>query len=138
MDNRIVNFIKRHHLLTLATVKNNEPYCSNAFYVFDEKKKTLIFSSDIKTKHAQQFIENPKVAASIALETTVIERIQGVQLLGEIKDLTQERLQKAKKLYLETFPYARLMKLCLWEFHLTFVKMTCNHLGFGKKLIWEK
>lgn len=138
MDKRIIAFINKHHLLTLATSKNNEPYCSNAFYVFNEKNKSLIFSSEITTKHAQDFMLNPKVAASIALDTKIVEKIQGVQLLGEIKSLKANKLQIAKKLYLKAFPYARLMEVRLWALQLTFVKMTHNQLGFGKKLIWKK
>ena len=138
MDKRIVDFINQHHLFTLATSKNNEPYCSNAFYVFDEKNHSLIFSSDTNTKHAKDFITNPKVAASIALETNAIEKIQGVQLVGRITELKREKLKITKHQYLKTFPYANLMKLHLWELQLTFVKMTHNKLGFGKKLIWKK
>ena len=138
MDQRIIDFINGHHLLTLATSKNNIPYCSNAFYIFDAQNKSLIFSSETKTKHAQDFIANPKVAATIALETKIVKKIQGVQLLGEIIELKGDDLEKATKQYLEAFPYARLMKLHLWEVRLTFVKMTHNQLRFGKKLIWEK
>lgn len=138
MDQRIIDFINGHHLLTLATSKDNIPYCSNAFYVFDEQNKSLIFSSDTTTKHAQDFITNPKVAASIALETKIVKKIQGVQLLGDIIELKGDDLEKAAKQYLKAFPYARLMKLHLWELRLTFLKMTNNKLGFGKKLIWEK
>lgn len=138
MDQRIIDFINGHHLLTLATSKDNIPYCSNAFYVFNEQSKSLIFSSDPTTKHAQDFITNPKVAASIALETKIVKKIQGVQLLGDIIELKGDDLEKAAKQYLKAFPYARLMKLHLWELQLTFLKMTHNKLGFGKKLIWEK
>ena len=138
MDQRIIDFINGHHLLTLATSKDNTPYCSNAFYVFDEQNKSLIFSSDTTTKHAQDFITNPKVAASIALETKIVKKIQGVQLLGDIIELKGDDLEKAAKQYLKAFPYARLMKLHLWELRLTFLKMTNNKLGFGKKLIWGK
>ena len=49
-DKRIIEFIKRHHLLTLATSKDNTPYCCNVFYVYDEKNNSLIFSSEIKKK----------------------------------------------------------------------------------------
>ena len=35
-DKRIIEFIKRHHLLTLATSKDNIPYCCNVFYLYDE------------------------------------------------------------------------------------------------------
>ena len=137
-DKRIVNFIKEHHLLTLATSKENCPYCSNVFYIYDEKNNFLIFSSAIKTRHAQEFSENSNVAATIALGTKDVEKIQGVQLLGEIKELKGEELEKSSKQYLKAYPYARMMNPHLWEMRLTFVKMTHNQLGFGKKLVWEK
>jgi len=137
-DKCIIEFIKNHHLLTLATSKDNTPYCCNVFYVYDEGNNQLIFSSDAKTKHAQDFISNSKVSGSISLETKVIGKIQGVQLLGEIKILQGKNLKFARKKYLTTYPYARLMKLELWVMQLTFIKMTNNVLGFGKKIIWQE
>jgi len=138
LDIRIVDFIKERHLLTLATSKENRPYCANVFYIYDEKNNSLIFSSDIKTRHAQEFCNNLNVAGTIALETKDVEKIQGVQFLGEIKELKGEGLEKARNQYLIAYPYAKKMKPHLWEMKLTFVKMTHNKLGFGKKLIWEK
>ena len=137
IDKRIIDFIQEHHLLTLSTSKENIPYCCNVFYIYDEKNNSLIFSSDTKTKHAQDFIENPEVAGTIALETKDVEKIQGVQLLGEINELTGEDLEKLSKQYLKAYPYGRLLETHLWEMKLTFIKMTHNKLGFGEKLIWE-
>jgi hypothetical protein len=138
IDKRIIDFIKAHHLLTLATSKDNTPYCANCFYVYDENKNWLIFSSDTKTKHAQDFIANPNAAGTIALETKELSKIQGVQLMGEIIELKGENLEKSKKQYLKEFPYARIMKPQPWAMQLTFIKMTHNKLGFGKKLVWKK
>jgi len=138
IDKRITDFINAHHLLTLATAKENSPYCSNCFYVYDKKKKWLIFSSDKKTKHVQDFIANPNVAGSIALKTKEVSKIQGVQLLGTILELKGEELKMAKKQYLKAFPYARLMKPKFWAMKLIFIKMTHNEFSFGKKLVWEQ
>ena len=138
VDQQIIDFINEHHLLTLATSKENIPYCCNVFYVYDVANNQLIFSTDTKTKHAQDFTLNPNVAGSIALETKEIAKIQGVQLLGVITELKEDNLKVAKKQYLQTFPYARLMGIHLWAMQLAFIKMTHNRLGFGKKLIWEK
>ena len=138
IDKRIIDFINAHHLLTLATVKEDKPYCAHCFYVYDKTKNYLIFSSEKRTKHVQDFIVNSNVAASIALETKDVSKIQGVQCLGEILELKGEELKMLKKQYLKTFPYARLMKPKLWVMRLTFIKMTHNKLGFGKKLIWEE
>jgi len=138
LDQQIIDFINEHHLLNLATSKGNLPYCCNIFYVYDVANNQLIFSTETKTKHAQDFTLNPNVAGSIALETKEVAKIQGVQLLGEIIELKGESLKAAKKQYLHEFSYARLMKIHLWAMRLTFIKMTHNKLGFGKKLIWEK
>jgi len=86
-DKRIIEFIKNYHLLTFATSKENTLYCCNVFYVYDEGNNHLIFSSDPKTKYAQDFIANTNVAGSIALETKEVSKNQGVQLLGIIQEL---------------------------------------------------
>ena len=136
MDKRIVQFIKEHHVLTLATTSNNLAYCCNVYYVYNEKKNFLVFSSDLSTRHVQEFIHNPNVAGAIHLETKAIEKIQGVQLLGTISELNGQELDTSKKLYVDTFPYAEMMELHLWKMQLNFIKMTNNQIGFGKKLIW--
>ncbi|PIV62765.1 MAG: hypothetical protein COS14_01630, partial [Bacteroidetes bacterium CG02_land_8_20_14_3_00_31_25] len=46
-EKRIVDFIKKHHVLTLATKSENELWCANCFYVYDEEENSLIFTSDI-------------------------------------------------------------------------------------------
>ena len=138
VDLQIIDFINEHHLLTLATSQNNLPYCCNVFYVYDSLNNQLIFSSDPKTKHANDFITNINVAGSIALETKEVSKIQGVQLLGTIQELKGERLKIAKEQYINFFSYAANMDIHLWAMPLNFIKMTHNKLGFGKKLVWEK
>ena len=138
VDQQIIDFINGHHLLTLATSNNNIPYCCNVFFLYDVVNNQLIFSSDTKTKHAQDFTANPNVAGTIALETKEVAKIQGVQLLGTIQKLNGGKLKIAKEQYLKAFPYARLMKPHLWVMELNFIKMTHNKLGFGKKLVWKK
>ena len=77
VNQQIIDFINEHHLLTLSTSQNDTPYCCNVFYVYDQLSNQLIFSSDTKTKHAQDFMANPNVAGTIALETKEISKIQG-------------------------------------------------------------
>ena len=138
IDRQITHFLNEHHLLTLATSQNNKPYCCNLFYVYDQVSNQLIFSTETKTKHAQDFITNTNVAGSVALETKNVSKIQGVQLLGTIEELKGKRLKIAKEQYIKAFSYAANMELHLWVMPLSFIKMTHNKLGFGKKLIWEK
>ncbi len=137
VNQQIIDFINEHHLLTLSTSQNDTPYCCNVFYVYDQLSNQLIFSSDTKTKHAQDFMANPNVAGTIALETKEISKIQGVQLLGAIQELKGVELKIATEQYIKAFPYAQNMELYLWAMPLSFIKMTHNRLGLGKKLIWE-
>ena len=137
-DKRIVDFIDKHHVLTLATCFEEEPYCANCFYVYLEDDNSLVFTSDYETKHIKQASHNIYVAGSIVLETNIIGKIQGVQFQGIISEPEGDLYEKARSAYLKRFPVAMLMKTTLWVVDLTFLKFTDNRLGFGKKLIWEQ
>ena len=137
-EQRVSDFIKEHHVLTLATSKDNQPYCSNCFYTYIEDETSFIFSSDLDTRHIQEVLNNSKVAASILLETKTIGKIQGLQITGRLIEAEGDTLKKAKKAYLKQFPYAILKSTKIWILEAEFIKMTDNRLGFGKKLIWNK
>ena len=138
IDKRIIEFINKHHVLTLATSRNNIPYCANCFYVYHEDKNMLVFTTDHTTKHAQDAIEQNVVAGSIVLETNLVGKIQGVQFQGQMFEPKEELLKQVKTKYLKRFPVAMLMKTNLWVVEISFLKFTDNRLGFGKKLIWGK
>lgn len=136
-DKRIVDFINKHHVLTLATSKDNKPWCANCFYVYLKEENCFVFTSDYETKHIEDVMEQDIVAGSVVLETHVVGKIQGIQFRGKIFRPENELLKKVKKAYLKKFPVAMLMETTLWVVRLTHVKMTDNRLGFGKKLVWE-
>ena len=134
IDKRIVDFIKRHHVLTLATATaDGVPYCAACFYAYDKERNRLIFTSDEKTNHAQQMLQNANVAIGITLETRVVGKVQGVQICGKAEQGNEED----KRVYIKRFPYAALAPLNIWAVEPTFIKLTDNTLGFGKKLIWN-
>lgn len=134
LDKRIVDFIKRHHVLTLATASSEGvPYCAACFYAYDKERNRLIFTSDDATFHAQQMLQNAKVAIGITLETRIVGKVQGLQICG-----TAERgNEEDKQLYIKRFPYAAVAPLNIWAVEPSFMKLTDNTLGFGKKLIWN-
>lgn len=136
LDKKIIDFLKEHHVLTLAVSNNNVPYCANCFYALDENSNTLIFTSDKETRHITDTSKNSVVAGSVVLETKQIGKIQGIQFNGELKELIGDEYKTANKIYLKLFPYAILKKTSLWGVNLKYIKMTDNRLGFGKKLIW--
>ena len=136
IDSRIIRFFRKHHVLTIATSVNNEPWCANCFYVYLEYENALVFTTDNDTRHGQEFIKNTMVAGSVVLETMVIGKIRGIQFQGIVSEAEGEILSKARWAYLKRFPPAVLMDTHLWVVKLTLIKMTDNRLGFGKKLIW--
>ncbi|MFC2151447.1 pyridoxamine 5'-phosphate oxidase family protein [Bacteroidota bacterium] len=138
IDKRIIKFINKHHVFTVATSRNNIPYAANCFYVYLEDKNMLVFTTDHKTKHAKDAIQQSIVAGSIVLETNVVGKIQGIQFQGNMYEPKDELLKQVKARYLKRFPVAMLMKTHLWVVELSFLKFTDNRLGFGKKLIWGK
>lgn len=138
IDKRIIEFIKEHHVLTLATSVNEQPYCAHCFYAYLDQDNIFVFTSDYTTRHITEVQQNPNVAASIVLETSVVGKIQGIQIIGKLLKPENEYLKKVKKRYLRRFPFASLMDTTLWVLEPSYYKMTHNRLGFGKKLIWEK
>jgi uncharacterized protein len=138
IEKRIIRFFRKHHVLTIATTVNNEPWCANCFYVYLEEENSLVFTTDPDTRHGQEFIKNALVAGSVVLETHLIGKIRGIQFQGIISEPENKLLQKAKSAYLKRFPVAVLMDTHLWVVDLTYIKMTDNRLGFGKKEIWVK
>lgn len=137
IDDRVVKFFKKHHVLTVATCVNGEPWCANCFYVYIEEQNALVFTTDPDTRHGKEFRENTLVAGSVVLETPVIGKIRGIQFQAVVSEPQGEDLKLARKTYIKRFPVAMLMETHLWIAELTFVKMTDNRLGFGKKLIWS-
>lgn len=133
---KIAKFIKRHHVLTLATVSpQGEPYCSNLFYAYDSKRNVLVFTSDNGTRHVAEMRSSSTVAASIVLETRIVGKIQGVQICGT----AIEGDDNDRKIYLKRFPYAAAIgATTIWRIEPSFIKLTDNTFGFGNKLIWQR
>jgi len=138
IDSRIKKFFRKHHVLTIATSVAGEPWCANCFYVYMEEENALVFTTDPETRHGQEFKKNPFVSGSVVLETMIIGKIRGVQFQGLISEPEGEMLSRATSAYLKRFPPATLMDTHLWIVTLTYIKLTDNRLGFGKKLIWNR
>jgi uncharacterized protein YhbP (UPF0306 family) len=137
-DPSVIEFIKNHHVLTLATCAGEVPYCSNMFYALLEKEFCLVFTSSGDTRHIAEASQNPIVAGSIVLETEITGKIQGLQFCGKMMKVSGKLKTKAIATYLNRFPYAVLSGTPIRIVEITYAKFTDNRLGFGKKITWEK
>ncbi len=138
IDQKIIDFISEHHVLTITTAKDNKPYTANCFYVYLPEQNMFVFTTDKETRHGSEMLENPQVGANIVLETNTVGKIQGLQITGKAKELKGEDLKTGKRAYLKKYPYAVLKLETMWGLKPDFFKLTDNRLGFGKKLIWEQ
>ncbi len=130
----IVRFIAQHHLLTLCTCDGFVPYCANCFYAFDQERAIFIVATDSQTRHGREALANEHVAGTIALETKIVGKIQGVQFTGIFK----EALEEERRMYFQRFPYALAMLPEVWSIRIDTLKFTDNTLGFGKKLEFRR
>jgi uncharacterized protein YhbP (UPF0306 family) len=137
-DPKITTFLKKHHVLTLATVSGDQPWVANCFYAFQEEQMAFVFTSGYETRHIQEAVLSSKVAGNVVLETSIIGKIQGIQFTGTLIRAEGDALDKASSAYLRRFPFAALMDTTLWVLTIEYLKMTDNRLGFGKKLLWER
>lgn len=132
---KINTFLQEHHVLSLATCRDNELSTCSLFYAYDEKLNSFVVASGEDTLHVEHIKKNPDIAGTIVLETKTVGKIQGVQYRGHFLELKNEQL---KQLYFKTFPYALAMSPKLWQIKVNYFKMTDNKLGFGKKLTWQE
>ena len=137
-EKRITDFIRKHHVVTLATASEGIPWCAHCFYAYLKEENWLVFTSDDQTRHVREVEINPEVAGGIVLETSVVSKVQGVQFSGIMRRPREDEKGRVQFAYLTRFPFAVLMNASLWIVELNHIKMTDNRLGFGKKLIWEK
>jgi len=128
----IESFIGEHHLLSLATM-GGELWCTSLFYAYDSENIAFIVATDPSTLHGSHIRLNASVAGTVALETSMVGKIQGIQFTGIMR-----HYQEGESLYFKAFPFARVMNPTLWKIRLDTIKMTDNRLGFGKKLIWKR
>ena len=137
-DKKIIEFLKKHHVLTLATSVDHQPWCANCFYTFMEDDAAFVFTSGYETRHIKEVLQNEKVAGTVVLETSIVNKIQGVQFSGRLVSPESDMVEKSKLAYLKRFPFAALMDTTLWVLYADHLKMTDNRFGFGKKLVWER
>jgi len=130
----IERFIEKHHLLTLATY-GERLWCCSMFYAYDPEQKAFIVASDPLTEHMRNVVHNKEVAGTIALETKIVGKIEGIQFSAQ---MFQSDAGGDKTLYFKRFPYALAMNPTLWKIELNEAKMTDNRLGFGKKISWKR
>lgn len=135
MDERIVKFLKKMHLASVCAIDDDgQPHAFSAFYAFDELNFSLLLASSNESSHVK-FLKNSKlVAGTVALDTKIVGKIEGVQFQGVMSEASASE----REIYFKRFFYAKAMDPKIWCINLEKLKFTSNVLGFGKKIKWER
>ncbi|AQW82955.1 pyridoxamine 5'-phosphate oxidase family protein [Campylobacter pinnipediorum] len=133
IDKKIINFLNSQHLCSISVVlKDNTPHSFSAFYAFDEKTNTIIIASNDDTSHIKALNFQDIVSGTVAKNTLVVAKIQGIQFKGKMSFVSDKN-----EIYFKKFQYAKILNPKLWQIKLSWIKYTDNTLGFGKKIIWQ-
>ncbi|MFV0333445.1 MAG: pyridoxamine 5'-phosphate oxidase family protein [Tropicimonas sp.] len=136
LDSRIAGFLARNCVLSLATARANAPWAASVFYAFDARTVSLVFLTEERTRHGTELLGNARVAGAIAGQNDNVAELEGIQIEGRaFRPVSPER---ERALFLRRFPVAANRPAPLWVLRPERIKFTCNPLGFGTKLHWER
>ena len=96
-------YLANHQVMTLATTGPQGVWAAAVFYVNDGFD--LTFLSAGHTRHAQNMTAVPHVAATIQEDYRDWQKIQGIQLEGDVSLLTDVSRETAVSRYLQKYPF---------------------------------
>ncbi|MEJ2748018.1 MAG: pyridoxamine 5'-phosphate oxidase family protein, partial [Anaerolineae bacterium] len=96
-------YLQQHHVMTLATKGPEGVWATAVFYVNDGFD--LYFLSAEHTRHAQNMMAAPRIAATIQEDYADWSVIQGIQLAGVVKQLSGGERLRAIALYQAKFSF---------------------------------
>jgi uncharacterized protein len=102
----VLQFLARHHVMSLATQGSEGPWAAAVFYVHDDQG--LVFLSSPGTRHCHNLALDARCAATIQQDYEDWPQIQGVQLEGRVQELSGDDQTQARQRYAQTYPIAGL------------------------------
>ncbi len=146
LKQQVLDYLKGHNTMTLATCVGEAPWAATVFYASDDLR--LYFFSSPESRHGQNLAANGRVAVTIQEDYHDWRKIKGIQLEGRV-ELVDGVVAKAKAMAIYALKYPEVIKLFTdpnsGVFHKAFlkVKFYCvvpeklffidNESGFGKR-----
>jgi uncharacterized protein YhbP (UPF0306 family) len=98
----VADYLDRHHVMTLATSGAGGPWAAAVFYVNDGA--TLYFVSSPSSRHGRNLAQDPRCAATIQDNPADWAQIKGVQLEGQVTEVSGDDNAHARQRYGDKFP----------------------------------
>jgi uncharacterized protein YhbP (UPF0306 family) len=98
----VQQYLRNHHVATLASCGNEGPWAAAVFYV--NEGDTLFFLSSPSSRHCLNLVHNPVVAVTIQEDYSDWLEIKGIQIEGVAREISGVEEEKARRLYGQKFP----------------------------------
>jgi len=108
LKQQIVDYLKSHNTMTLATCAGDVPWAATVFFASDDLR--LYFFSAPESRHCQNLTVNQRVAVAIQEDYKDWREIKGIQLEGSVA-LVDGVVEKAKAMAIYAIKYPDVIKL---------------------------
>ena len=108
LKQQILDYLKSHNTMTLATCAGEEPWAATVFYASDELQ--LYFFSAPEARHSVNLSSNPRVAATVQEDYKDWRAIKGIQLEGRVLPV-EGVIEKAKAMAVYGRKYSDVIRL---------------------------
>lgn len=99
---RVLEYLRAHHVMTLATHGADGPWAAAVFYANDGL--TLYWLSAPSSRHSVNLARSSRAAATIQEDYADWPGVKGVQLEGIASEISGAEEKRARTLYGEKFP----------------------------------
>lgn len=135
---KIIDFIMKNHVVSLACYANKKIWSASCFYVFDKENARLIILTHRETEHSKMMLINPNIAGTISAQPEKLNDIEGIQFRATVRCLVDDSEKLlAQKLYFARHSVAKFIPSDLWEIRFDIIKHTENRTVFAHKTIWK-
>ena len=87
LKQQIVDYLKSHNTMTLATCAGDVPWAATVFFASDDLR--LYFFSAPESRHCQNLAANGRVAVTVQEDYQDWRKIKGIQLEGRAELSTE-------------------------------------------------
>ena len=105
---QIIDYLRSHNTMTLATCAAEIPWAATVFYASEELR--LYFFSVPESRHCQNLGSNPRVAVTIQEDYKDWRAIKGIQLEGGVAAL-EGMLEKGRAMAVYAAKYPNITKV---------------------------
>ena len=108
LKQQILDYLKDHNTMTLATCSGEVPWAATVFFASDGL--SLYFFSAPESRHCQNLAANARVAVTVQEDYQDWRKIKGIQLEGRV-ELVDGVGAKAKAMTVYALKYPEVIKL---------------------------